>query len=201
MFVCFPFIGVYPAVTGRNEIWRIAPRGGNAVQVTRNGGTVALESRDGKTLYYAKGRDALWGKALPEGEETQIAAPMFRYNFSVAEDESYTLAAVLEKIKHVAANHQRGLELCRQIGRLEAGKSLRQQSNLNLAGHRKIPFEALFLACDALIEACIFDGYGGLSSQCGESSYMVLVVIVAASALEVEHADGSPFVDQWDTEL
>ena len=44
----------------------------------RSGGTVGLESRDGKTLYYAGERNTLWRKVLPEGEETQIAAPLFR---------------------------------------------------------------------------------------------------------------------------
>jgi Tol biopolymer transport system component len=49
--------------SGRFEVWKMPPQGGATVQVTRNGGTVALESRDGRTLYYAKGRDALWGKS------------------------------------------------------------------------------------------------------------------------------------------
>ena len=64
-------------------------QGGAPVQVTRSGGIAALESRDGKTLYYSGDRNTLWRKALPEGEETQIAAPLFRYNFAVAENGIY----------------------------------------------------------------------------------------------------------------
>ena len=64
-------------------------RGGTPAQVTRNGGNTALESRDGLALYYSKDPNTLWRKALPDGEETQIAAPIFRYNFTVAENGIY----------------------------------------------------------------------------------------------------------------
>ena len=40
--------------SGRFEIWRIPSQGGSAEQVTRDGGYVARESADGKTLYYTK---------------------------------------------------------------------------------------------------------------------------------------------------
>ena len=63
-------------------------QGGAAVQVTRNGGTAPVESRDGKTLYYVKD-NALWRKTLPDGEETQFVSPIFRYNFAVAEKGLY----------------------------------------------------------------------------------------------------------------
>jgi hypothetical protein len=53
------------------------------MQVTRNGGKAALESRDGKALYYAKDPYALWRKELPDGKETQIATPIYRYNFAL----------------------------------------------------------------------------------------------------------------------
>src|SRR5207302_1584076 len=39
---------------GRFEIWRAPAQGGSAGQITRNGGYVALESADSKTLYYSK---------------------------------------------------------------------------------------------------------------------------------------------------
>ena len=64
-------------------------QGGDPAQVTRNGGNSALESRDGKALYYAKDPNTLWRKALPDGEETQIAAPLYRFNFAVAENGIY----------------------------------------------------------------------------------------------------------------
>jgi Tol biopolymer transport system component len=40
--------------TGRAEIWRVAARGGTAEQVTRDGGSGAQESADGRTLYSAQ---------------------------------------------------------------------------------------------------------------------------------------------------
>jgi len=61
--------------TGRPEIWRIPAGGGTAVQVTRDGGYVAFESTDGKTLYYTLsegGVEGLYAKQLPDGEEKQV---------------------------------------------------------------------------------------------------------------------------------
>lgn len=44
--------------SGRFEIWCVPFEGGEARQVTADGGFAALESRDGKTLYYA-GKDSV----------------------------------------------------------------------------------------------------------------------------------------------
>ena len=78
--------------SGRLEVWKMPPQGGAAVQVTRNGGAAAIESRDGKTLYYSKDPNTLWRKMLPDGEETQIAGPIHRYNFAVSEKGIYYTA-------------------------------------------------------------------------------------------------------------
>jgi Tol biopolymer transport system component/tRNA A-37 threonylcarbamoyl transferase component Bud32 len=75
--------------SGRSEVWKMPSQGGDPAQVTRNGGNAALESMDGKALYYAKDPNTLWRKALPDGEETQIAAPLYRFNFTVAENGIY----------------------------------------------------------------------------------------------------------------
>ena len=40
--------------SGRSEIWRISATGGQAAQVTKDGGTMPLESPDGKLLVYLK---------------------------------------------------------------------------------------------------------------------------------------------------
>jgi hypothetical protein len=59
--------------------------GGQAVQVTKQGGFAAFESLDGKTLYYAKGRDVpgLWKVPVAGGEETlvleQLAVGLWGY--------------------------------------------------------------------------------------------------------------------------
>ncbi len=62
--------------TGTWEIWKVAPQGGPAAQVTNNGGFEAWESSDGKFLYYTKvlGTAPLWRMPVEGGEETRIFA-------------------------------------------------------------------------------------------------------------------------------
>ena len=48
--------------TGRDEVWKVSAEGGKAVPVTRNGGGTALESPDGKSLYYHKETFEVFGK-------------------------------------------------------------------------------------------------------------------------------------------
>jgi Tol biopolymer transport system component len=60
--------------TGVWQIWRAQTSGGGEEQVTRSGGFGALESPDGRYLYYAQGRSAagLWRKSLPAGPEELV---------------------------------------------------------------------------------------------------------------------------------
>jgi Tol biopolymer transport system component len=60
--------------SGKNEIWRTPFPDGQAVQVTDNGGYVAFESWDGKTLYYLKtpSPGLLFARLLAGGPERQI---------------------------------------------------------------------------------------------------------------------------------
>jgi len=60
--------------TGPIQVWKMPAEGGRAVQVTKQGGHMALESPDGKTLYYAKRCDApgLWKVPVEGGEETLV---------------------------------------------------------------------------------------------------------------------------------
>ncbi len=47
--------------TGRWEVWKQATSGGQAMQVTQNGGYASRESQDGKWLYFSKDRsDSIW---------------------------------------------------------------------------------------------------------------------------------------------
>jgi hypothetical protein len=68
--------------------------GGQAVQVTKQGGFAAFEAPDGKTLYYAKGQNApgLWRLKVQGGEETpvleQLGAGYWGY-WAVAQDGIY----------------------------------------------------------------------------------------------------------------
>jgi len=60
--------------TGRIETWKIPVGGGEAVQVTRLGGVAALESPDGKYIYYVKepGPSGLFRMPTEGGEEKQV---------------------------------------------------------------------------------------------------------------------------------
>ena len=61
--------------TGGWQVWKVASEGGQATQVTREGGFAAVESPDGKFLYYAKDRDGqvVWRMPVTGGEEEPVA--------------------------------------------------------------------------------------------------------------------------------
>ena len=70
--------------------------GGEAVQVTRNGGFAAFESLDGKSVYYtkrAKGVSeasmALWRMPVSGGEESQVLPSVVWRAFSLVDDGIY----------------------------------------------------------------------------------------------------------------
>ena len=51
--------------TGRLEVWKVPTTGGGKeIQVTRNGGEMALESPDGKSIYYTKGGNSQSGRRV-----------------------------------------------------------------------------------------------------------------------------------------
>jgi Tol biopolymer transport system component/DNA-binding winged helix-turn-helix (wHTH) protein len=60
--------------TGEYQIWKAPSTGGEAVQVTRQGGREALESPDGKFVYYSLGRETsgLWRISVEGGAKTKI---------------------------------------------------------------------------------------------------------------------------------
>ena len=67
--------------TGNSQVWKTqVPERGSvssdaANQVTRNGGILAIESADRRTLYFSKagrGGVSLWEMRLPDGEERQV---------------------------------------------------------------------------------------------------------------------------------
>jgi Tol biopolymer transport system component len=78
--------------SGVNQIWKMAARGGAAVQVTQHGGTYAKESIDGKYLYYGKTSPVtgLWRVPVAGGEEVEVFPRLASYgNFAVAADGIY----------------------------------------------------------------------------------------------------------------
>jgi dipeptidyl aminopeptidase/acylaminoacyl peptidase len=62
--------------SGPFQLWKVPFKGGAPVQVTINGGVYAVESDDGRSLYYlggdAHGTDGIWRKPLNGGEETRL---------------------------------------------------------------------------------------------------------------------------------
>jgi Tol biopolymer transport system component len=84
---------------GDVQIWKVPSPGGAAVQVTHNGGSVAVESQDGKTLYFTKdyiGRDeraGLWKMPVEGGPETQVVMPRIDSpNFGLTEQGIYFMS-------------------------------------------------------------------------------------------------------------
>jgi len=76
--------------TGRNEIWRTALGEGVAERVTENGGYVALESADGRTLFYTKAESSpLFARSLDGGSERQVLEYVTASAFAVFEDGIY----------------------------------------------------------------------------------------------------------------
>jgi eukaryotic-like serine/threonine-protein kinase len=61
--------------TGREELWKIPATGGTEIQVTRGGGNYAIETPDGKTLYYSRSVDGV-GRvrrlSLQTGEDAEV---------------------------------------------------------------------------------------------------------------------------------
>ncbi len=78
--------------SGTFQIWRMPAGGGAAVQVTRNGGWIAFDSTDGKTLYYTlnNGAVGLYAKRLPSGEEQPFVKEPVS-GFAVFSNGLYTL--------------------------------------------------------------------------------------------------------------
>jgi eukaryotic-like serine/threonine-protein kinase len=73
------------------QIWKMPSGGGAAIQVTRNGGYEALESLDGKTLYYTKSRSrqGLWSAPLNGGQEVAVLPAVLTGFWDVADQGLY----------------------------------------------------------------------------------------------------------------
>jgi len=81
--------------TGTFQIWKIPAEGGEAIQVTKQGGYVAFESLDGEFLYYGKGRSehSLWRVPIEGGAETKVLDNVDPSNFALCESGVYVLDA------------------------------------------------------------------------------------------------------------
>jgi Tol biopolymer transport system component/serine/threonine protein kinase len=80
--------------TGRIEVWKIAREGGPATQITRGEGIDALESPDGRFLYYAKLQDpGIWRMPIAGGDPVLIADRLtYPRNYVVSAGGIYLIA-------------------------------------------------------------------------------------------------------------
>jgi len=68
--------------TGTSELWKIPVQGGQAVQVTKEGGFAAFESPNGKFLYYIKAfAGPIWRMPVEGGKETRILDQNIRWSY------------------------------------------------------------------------------------------------------------------------
>jgi len=81
--------------SGRAEVWRLPFPGGAAEQVTRDGGYVASESVDGRTLYYTKNsaNGPLFSRLLGGGDEKQVLDNVALRGFAVFQEGIYYLSS------------------------------------------------------------------------------------------------------------
>jgi Tol biopolymer transport system component len=78
--------------TGSLQVWSMSPDGRDAVQITTGGGLRAVESVDGKYLYYAKGAShtSIWRILVRGGEEKLVIDGLsFWQNFAVVSNGVY----------------------------------------------------------------------------------------------------------------
>jgi hypothetical protein len=62
-------------------VWKVTGEGGEAVQVTSQGGGMAFESPDGKYVYYVKDAPGIWKVPVDGGEEALVLGSFKSENF------------------------------------------------------------------------------------------------------------------------
>jgi Tol biopolymer transport system component len=81
---------------GHDQIWRVPSSGGSATHITIDGGCCAVESSDGKSMFYLRGDgNALWKRQLPELKETELVRGIQWYNFAVGQSGVYFMRSEL----------------------------------------------------------------------------------------------------------
>nr|MBA3255949.1 PD40 domain-containing protein [Pyrinomonadaceae bacterium] len=65
--------------TGDHQVWKVPAEGGEAVQVTKQGGFAAFESPDGKFVYYTAHKPGIWRVAVGGKEAPVLDQPKLGY--------------------------------------------------------------------------------------------------------------------------
>ena len=117
--------------TGRFEIWKVSAKGGTGIQVTRNGGWVAIESPDGRSLYYTKNLDnndefsGLWVTPTSGGAERLLLESVWNRSFAVMEDGIYYVPAPMKDGSTSVRFHDFASGQNREIASVKQGFSRR----------------------------------------------------------------------------
>lgn len=85
--------------SGSDEIFRVPVTGGEPVRVTDNGGFVAFESMDGRSIYYTKtpaGCAPLYVRSLKGGPEREVASSVCLRGFTVTKQGIYYVTGNLD---------------------------------------------------------------------------------------------------------
>jgi len=80
------------ARTGEQQVWKMPADGGEATQLTRDGGYAPLESPDGKFLYYTKNlfNTTLWRVPLVGGQAAKVLEGLYIYiNLAIVDKGIY----------------------------------------------------------------------------------------------------------------
>ena len=90
--------------SGKWQVWKRTVDGGQSVPVTKNGGFAALESRDGKSIYYTKfNEEGIWEVPVEGGQEIKLvdepARDYWGY-FAVGPDGLYFMGDIETPPKH-----------------------------------------------------------------------------------------------------
>jgi hypothetical protein len=80
-------------------VWKMPAQGGDAVQVTKNGGSIPIESPDGLHTYFLKPEEpvsSLW-RISADGVETQVLDSVYAVNYAVVKDGIYFIPGPRER--------------------------------------------------------------------------------------------------------
>jgi dipeptidyl aminopeptidase/acylaminoacyl peptidase len=83
---------IYLCVVEKSRVWKMPVSGGAAVQVTKDARTLAIESHDGRDLYYAEAAErpsSLWRMPVAGGTPVKILDGVLFANFDVSERGIY----------------------------------------------------------------------------------------------------------------
>ena len=78
--------------TGEQQVWKIPADGGEAIQVTWDGGYAPLESPDGKFIYYTKAlfNTSVWRLPVQGGQATKVLEGLSIYmNLAIVDEGIY----------------------------------------------------------------------------------------------------------------